>query len=340
MQKTLADIADFLSADLQGDPNTVINGVGTLQNATSNQIAFLENTKYRPMLRETQAAAVILKSDFMSESPVACLVVANPYHAYARVAELFIRRKTPKSGIHQTAVIGENCQIDESVSIGAHAVIGDGVVLEAGVIIGPGCVIGDECKIGENTRFYANVTLYEEVIVGARCVIHSGVVLGADGFGLANNQGAWYRVPQLGRVILGDDVDVGANTSIDRGAIEDTVIGKGVKLDNLIQIGHNVQIGEHTAMAGCTGVAGSTKIGKHCLIGGASCLTGHIDIADGVFISGMSGVRNSITEPGLYSSNLSVMPDHLWRKNHARLRNLDSIARRVSKLEKLTTDED
>lgn len=340
MQRTLKELTELLNGQLLGDADVVISSIATLKNAEPNQISFLDNLKYRAQMINTRAGAVILKQAYSEECPVNAIVVDNPYLAYAKVAELFSSRKVPKAGIHPTAVIGDNCQIDDSVAIGPRVVIGDNVILKANVIIDAGSVIGDNCQIGQGTRLFANVTLYENIIIGERCCFHSGAVIGADGFGLANDRGRWHRVPQLGRVIIGNDVDVGANTAIDRGAIEDTRLDDGVKLDNLIQIGHNVQIGAHTAIAGCTGIAGSTKVGKHCLIGGAACITGHIEIGDQVFISGMTGVRNSIDAPGLYSSALSAMPEHQWRKNVVRLKKLDELSRRVKKLEQLELAEE
>jgi UDP-3-O-[3-hydroxymyristoyl] glucosamine N-acyltransferase len=339
MQYTLEALSQLLNCKYHGELGTVIEGVATLETATSSQLTFLENLKYRQKLATTQAGVVILRAPFLRECPVNALVVENPYLAYAKVAELFMEQKRPQVGIHASAVVGEQCQIDASATIGAQVCIGDHVVIGADVIIGPGCVIGDHCEIGNGTRLFANVTLYERVFMGDRCRIHSGVVIGADGFGLASDQGRWHRVPQLGRVMLGNDVDVGANTAIDRGAIEDTVISDGVKLDNLIQIGHNVRIGAHTAIAGCAAVAGSAVIGKHCLIGGGAAINGHITIGDQVCISGMTGVRNSIAEPGIYSSALSALPDKKWRKNHARLNQLDELVRKVNRLEKKVADE-
>lgn len=334
-EKTLAELADYLNCTYHGDGECVIHGVATLKGASTGTVSFLENNRYHKQLATTSASIVILRQEYLNDCPCNALIVENPYYAYAKVAELFVRRKTPSAGIHHSAQIGENCTIHPSVSVGANSVIEDNVCLSEDVIIGPGCVIGMASTIGKGTRLFANVTLYEECCIGERCCIHSGAVIGADGFGNANEKGAWYRVPQLGCVRIGNDVDVGANTTIDRGAIEDTVIHDGVRLDNLIQIGHNVQIGEHTAMAGCSAVAGSTKIGKHCLIGGSSGFNGHIEISDNVFISGMTGVRNNISKPGVYASGISAIEDHKWRKTVVRIHQLDDTVRRFNKLEKV-----
>lgn len=331
----LAELAEHVGATFQGSGDTLISGIATIQNATAEHITFLDNTKYQKYLATSNAAAVIMRPEFAEEAPSAAILTPNPYYAYAKIAGLFEQRSQQAEGIHPSAVVASSADIHPSASIGPNCVVGESVVIGANVVLGPGCSIGDNSQIGADTRLHANVTLYHGITLGKRCVLHSGVVLGADGFGIANNeQGAWHRVPQLGGVRIGDDVDVGANTCIDRGAIEDTVIDNGVKIDNLVQIGHNAKIGSHTAIAGCAGISGSVTIGKHCLIGGAAGIIGHVNITDHTCISGFSGVSNSITEPGVYSSGLYPMPAVAWRRNAARFKQLDSLFQKVKKIEK------
>jgi UDP-3-O-[3-hydroxymyristoyl] glucosamine N-acyltransferase len=330
----LGALAETLGVELRGDPETCIEGVGTLQAARPGQLSFLSNSKYSRHLSGTQASAVILSEEAADACPVSMLVSDNPYLAYARAAALLSPVHTPQPGVHPSAVIAESAQIDPTVNIGACSVIGDRVSLGAGVVIGPGCVIEADCEIGDETRLVARVTLCHATRLGRRCLIHPGAVLGADGFGLANDQGRWVKVPQLGRVWVGDDVEIGANTTVDRGALEDTVLRDGVKLDNLIMIAHNVEVGEHTAMAGCTGIAGSTKIGRHCTLGGQVGLAGHLTIGDNVHFSGATLVTRSFPDPGYYSGNLPAMENGAWRKLIARLRHLDEMAKDLKLIKK------
>ncbi|KPY52412.1 UDP-3-O-acylglucosamine N-acyltransferase [Pseudomonas syringae pv. solidagae] len=262
------------------------------------------------------------------------LLVPDPYLAYARISHLFDPKPKSVAGVHPTAVIAEDALIDPAASVGAFAVIESGVRIAAGVTIGAHCFIGARCEIGEGGWLAPRVTLYHDVRIGKRVVIQSGAVLGGEGFGFASEKGVWQKIAQIGGVTLGDDVEIGVNTAIDRGALADTRIGNGVKLDNQIQIAHNVQIGDHTAMAACVGISGSTKIGKHCMLAGGVGLVGHIEICDGVFITGMTMVTHSITEPGSYSSGTAMQPAAEWRKSAARLRKIDDMARRLQKLEK------
>ncbi|MCW5589865.1 MAG: UDP-3-O-(3-hydroxymyristoyl)glucosamine N-acyltransferase [Legionellales bacterium] len=335
---TLAQLAHHLEAELKGDGDCVITGLATIQNAKPGEICFLSNSKYRKYLAQTQAAAVILDASEAENCPVNCLVMENPYLGYAKAAELFAPKREFKPGLHATVVCGEECQINPHASIGAHVTLGDNVIIESGVIIEAGCSIGDNVVIRANTHLYPRVVLYRGVNIGSDCVIHSGVVIGSDGFGMANHQGQWIKIPQLGSVMIGNRVEIGANTTIDRGALEDTVIEDGVKLDNQIQIGHNVVIGENTAIAGCVGISGSTKIGKNCAIGGGTCIAGHITIADNVSFTGMSGVYASIEQAGLYSSFTAVQESRTWIKNLSRLHHLDELARKLSKLEKMIAE--
>ncbi|WP_254152420.1 UDP-3-O-(3-hydroxymyristoyl)glucosamine N-acyltransferase, partial [Pseudomonas syringae] len=306
----------------------------SLQEAGPGQISFLAKSKYRQFLADAQAAAVLLKPADADSYAGDALLVPDPYLAYARISHLFDPKPKSVAGVHPTAVIAEDALIDPAASVGAFAVIESGVRIAAGVTIGAHCFIGARCEIGEGGWLAPRVTLYHDVRIGKRVVIQSGAVLGGEGFGFASEKGVWQKIAQIGGVTLGDDVEIGVNTAIDRGALADTRIGNGVKLDNQIQIAHNVQIGDHTAMAACVGISGSTKIGKHCMLAGGVGLVGHIEICDGVFITGMTMVTHSITEPGSYSSGTAMQPAAEWRKSAARLRKIDDMARRLQKLEK------
>lgn len=331
--RTLAELAQHVGGQVQGDASTQITGIGALQSAHAGQISFLANSRYRKFLHTTQASAVIVAGDYAAECPSNALIVANPYVAYARIANLFVGSLVCDNGVHATAVVGANVRLGARVSIGPHTVIGEGAVLGDDVWIGAGCVLGRNVAIGSGSRLEANITLCHGTRIGQRALIHPGVVIGADGFGLANDNGVWIKVPQLGNVRIGDDVEIGANTTIDCGALEDTLIEDGVKLDNLIQIGHNVHIGAHTAIAACTAIAGSTKIGKYCGIGGCVGIVGHLEIADRVQITGMSMVTRSISEAGMYSSGTPLEPNAQWHKNFARFKQIDDMWRRIKHLE-------
>lgn len=332
---TLAELAAILGAELQGDPTCNITGIATLRGAQKGQITFLDNVRYRKYLTETQASAVILAAANLTECQTNALILNNPYLGYAKVAALFERKPMSNHGIHPTAVIGEGCQVHPTASIGPLCSIGAGVSIAENATIGAGCVIGDRSCIGAHTRLWPRVTIYHDVQIGQQVIIHSGAVIGSDGFGFAQDKGIWQKVPQLGTVIIGNDVEIGANTTIDRGALENTVLHDGVKIDNLVQIGHNVSIGAHTAIAGCVGVAGSTKIGRHCAIGGAANVGGHISIADGVMLTGGTTTTQSIAEPGVYSSGtVLAQPAFAWKKTLIHLQQLDNLVHRVRDLEK------
>ncbi|MCQ9469653.1 UDP-3-O-(3-hydroxymyristoyl)glucosamine N-acyltransferase [Pseudomonas alliivorans] len=331
----LGQLAEFLGATLRGDKDKDINGLATLQEAGPDQISFLANPQYRRFLTDTQAAAVLLKPADAESFTGNALLVPDPYLAYARISHLFDPKPKAAAGIHPTAVISDDAIVDPAASIGAFAVVESGARIAAQVTIGAHCFIGARCEIGEGGWLAPRVTLYHDVRIGKRVVIQSGAVLGGEGFGFANEKGVWQKIAQIGGVSIGDDVEIGVNTAIDRGALADTRIGNGVKLDNQIQIAHNVQIGDHTAMAACVGISGSTKIGKHCMLAGGVGLVGHIEICDGVFITGMTMVTHSITEPGSYSSGTAMQPAAEWRKSAARLRKIDDMARRLQKLEKM-----
>jgi len=334
---TLAQLAERFDLGLRGDGGIVIEGVATLASAGVGQLAFLANPRYRNELARTTASAVVLRAEDAGNAPVACLVAANPQAAFARIAALFDPRKLPAPGIHASAVIDPSAQVDPRASIGPFVSIGARSTIAAGAIVGAGCVIGDDCVIGTDCELVARVTLVCRVRLGNRVMIHPGAVLGADGFGLAMEAGRWMKVPQLGGVAIGDDCEIGANTTIDRGALDDTVLEEDVRLDNQIQIGHNVRIGAHTAMAGCAGVAGSTKIGRNCLIAGAVGINGHIEICDNVVIHAASTVLNSIDQPGEYSSGTALQDHHTWRRNVARFKHLDELARKLNTLAKDST---
>ena len=329
---------------LVGDGGCEIDGVGTLSSAGPTQISFLANPSYRKQLPETQAGAVILKEEDTANCPTNCLVALDPYLAYARLAVLFDPRPAAQPGIHPTAAVSNSARIGENVSIGAHVVIGDLCTIADGCIIGPGTVLEEECQLDQGCHLYANVSIGHGVRLGKRVTIHPGVVIGADGFGIAFAGNRWEKVPQLGSVLIGDDCEVGANSCIDRGAIGDTVLEEDVRIDNLCQIAHNVRIGAHSAIAGASGVAGSTQIGKYCLLGGGVGVSGHLLIADRTTITGGSQVFHSITEPGTtLSGSLPSSPVREWNRNLARLRKLDLLARKVHALEsqigKLTDNE-
>ncbi|WP_425318371.1 UDP-3-O-(3-hydroxymyristoyl)glucosamine N-acyltransferase [Pseudomonas nitroreducens] len=331
---TLAELAAQLDAELRGDPALVIRGLATLQEAGADQLSFLANPQYRKFLPDSQAGAVLLTAADAEGFTGNALVVANPYLAYAGLSHQFDRKPKAAVGIHPTAVVDEGARVDASASVGPYAVVEAGAQIGANVTIGAHCFVGARSVIGEGGWLAPRVTLYHDVRIGKRVVIQSGAVLGGEGFGFANHQGVWQKIAQIGGVTLGDDVEIGANTTIDRGALSDTIVGNGVKLDNQIMIAHNVQIGDHTAMAGCCGISGSAKIGKHCMLAGGVGLVGHIEICDNVFVTGMTMVTRSITEPGSYSSGTAMQPAAEWKKSAARIRQLDDMARRLQQLEK------
>ena len=336
IQFTLAQLAEIIGAELRGDAEKIIFGLGALQDATADQLSFLANAHYRKQLEHTQAGVMLLSETDAADYSGNCLIAADPYLAYAKLSHYFDRTPKKVAGIHPSAVIAESALVDSTASIGPGVVIEEHAVIAADVIVGAQCFIGARSTIAEGGRLLPRVTLYHDVTVGQRVVIQSGAVIGGEGFGFANHKGVWNKIAQIGGVTLGDDVEVGANTTIDRGALSDTLIGNGVKLDNQIQIAHNVQIGDNTAVAACVGISGSAKIGRNCMLAGGVGLVGHIDICDGVFITGMTMVTHSITEPGAYSSGTAMQPAADWKKNAVRFRQLDALAKRVRTLEKYT----
>jgi UDP-3-O-[3-hydroxymyristoyl] glucosamine N-acyltransferase len=337
---SLGDIAAQLGGDLIGNPSTVVTRIGPLEGATPSTISFLSNPKYQSQLAASQAACVLVAPS-MRDAAVArgsAIVLADPYLGFARLTQLWAKRTRPASvaGVHPSAVVDPTATISEGVSVGPLAVIEAGATVGEGAVIGSHCFIGSNACVGAGTRLSAGVTVGFDCHIGARGIVHSGVVIGADGFGFAPVEGRWEKIEQLGNVRIGDDVEIGANTCIDRGALDDTVIEDGVKLDNLIQIGHNVRIGAHTAMAGCVGVAGSATIGKHCQVGGGAVILGHLTLADRVIISAASVVMRSILKPGQYSGVFPIDDNAAWEKNAATLRQLHGLRERLRALEKKT----
>ena len=340
MSVTLGQLATLLGAELHGDASVEVSRVANLETAQSGEISFLSDSKYHSFLSKTQASAVLLKPADLTACQTNALVIKDPYVGFARVAQLLDTSPKPASSIHPSAVIAADVQLGEGVAVGANAVIESGVVLGDGVLIGPGCYVGQNSRIGKGTRLWANVTIYHNVQIGEVCLFQSGCVIGADGFGYANERGEWIKIPQVGGVVIGNRVEVGACTTIDRGAIDDTKIADNVIIDNQCQIAHNVEIGYGTAIAGAATFAGSTKIGKYCIIGGASVFNGHIQVCDQVTITGMAMVMRSITEPGIYSSGIPAQTNKEWRKMAARVLHIDEMHKRLSKLDKLVDDQE
>ncbi|KRG69041.1 UDP-3-O-(3-hydroxymyristoyl)glucosamine N-acyltransferase [Pseudoxanthomonas dokdonensis] len=331
---TAATLAEQFGLSVHGDADARVSGVATLARAGSEQLAFLANSRYRNQLASSGAGIVVLREEDADAAPATALIAKDPYTAFARIAALFDPAVQASPGVHPSAVIDPSARIATSASIGPFVSIGAGSSIGEGCVIGPGCVIGQDCEVGDGSELIARVTLVTRVRLGKRVRIHPGAVLGADGFGLAMDAGRWIKVPQLGGVNIGDDCEIGANTCIDRGALDDTVLEEDVRLDNQIQIGHNVHIGAHTAMAGCSAAAGSARIGRYCLIGGAAGVLGHLEICDKVMITAMSLVTSSIHEPGEYSSGTPLTDNKTWRKNAARFKQLDVLARRIKAADK------
>jgi UDP-3-O-[3-hydroxymyristoyl] glucosamine N-acyltransferase len=334
MSATLRELAEEFGCELHGDPDRVVARVGTLAGAGADAVTFLANPSYRNQLATTRAAAVILEAKHRDACPTAALVHAKPYVTYARVAAFLHPHPRPVGGIHPSAVVASTARVPPSAEIGAQVVIGAGSRLGESAVVGPGCVLGSGVEIGADTRLIARVTVLDGVRIGARCVVHPGAVIGADGFGFAPDAGAWVKIPQLGAVVIGDDVEIGANTTIDRGTIEDTVIENGVKIDNLVQIAHNVRVGEHTVMAAMSGIAGSTKIGKRCIIAGGGAMINSLEVCDDVTLTVRAVLMQSVDTPGTYSGTLQADEAGKWRRNAARFRKLDETAERLAAAEK------
>ncbi len=334
MSISLGELATRYGCELIGDPDTLITGVASLEVATPGSLSFLASPSYKAQLMVTTAAAVVLRSEDASNCPVAALVNDNPYAMYARMAAAICPEPVYDAGVAASAVISTSASIADSAHIAANAVIGERTTIGENVYVGPGTVIGPDCVVGDDSRFVSNVTLVKRVKAGARCIFHSGAVIGSDGFGNAMTAEGWVKVPQLGGVQIGNDVEVGANTTIDCGTNGDTVIGNGVRIDNLCQIAHNVRIGEHTALAGLTGIAGSTVIGKRCLFAGASGAVGHIHVCDDVIVMAKTFLSKDIKEAGTYAASFPADKSKSWMRQVARFRRLDNLVERVKKLEK------
>jgi UDP-3-O-[3-hydroxymyristoyl] glucosamine N-acyltransferase len=330
---SLRELAERYGGEVIGDPDVTVSRVGTLENAGPDTITFLANERYARQLQATSAAAVIVGPAAREATTTPRIVCANPYLYFARVSALFNPPRPAEPGIHSTALVHAEARVHPGAEVGPYAIVSRRAQVEDGAVIGAGSYVGEAVSIGRNTRLHPGVAVYAGCTIGARTIIHSGVVIGADGFGIAFDEDHWVKVPQIGRVRVGDDVEVGANTTIDRGAIDDTVVEDGVKLDNQIQIAHNVHIGAHTAIAACTGIAGSVRIGRYCRIGGAVGIAGHVEIGDRVEISGQTAVTRSISRPGAYSGVYPFEPNREWRRNAAQVRHLDELAKRIAALE-------
>jgi len=334
MPISLGELATRFGCELIGDPDVMIDDVAALGNAGRGSLSFLSSPKFKSQLASTKAAAVILRPEDIDECPTASLVTDNPYASYARMAAVIRPSPGVEPGVHPSAVVAASATVAESACIGPNAVVEDGATIGEQSFIGAGCFVGPDCAIGSDCHLHANVTFVRQVSVGDRCIFHSGAVVGSDGFGNARTPDGWVKIPQLGGVRIGNDVEIGSCTTIDCGAIDDTIIADGARLDNQIQIGHNVLIGEHTAMAAGVAVAGSVRIGKRCLLAGMVGVTGHISICDDVVINGKGMVSKDITKPGVYASNFPIEPAGDWNRQVARVRRLAKLAERVGKLEK------
>ena len=336
---SVAELAERFGLEVRGDGARMVSGVGTLVGANASELSFLSNGKYTAQLLSTRAGAVVLREENLADCPTTALVAKDPYVTYARIAALFERLPAAPAGVHPSAVVAASARVSPGASIGPCCVIEADAVVEDGAVLGPHCVIGEGCVLGAQSRLVARVTLVTRVTLGRRVLVHPGAVIGSDGFGLAFERDHWVKIPQLGGVRIGDDCEIGANTTIDRGALDDTVLEEDVRLDNQIQIAHNVRIGAHSALAGCAAVAGSAKIGRYCMIGGNAGVLGHLELADRVTITAKSLVTHSIREPGEYSSGVPLQDNRLWRRNAARFKHLDEYARRLAALEKDKSDD-
>lgn len=331
---TLAELAAKLGGVVKGDGNCVIHKLAALEDAGKGDITFLANSKYRAHLQNSQASVVIISDEDAPYCPTNALILANPYLGFAKVAQLLDTTPNPSEGIAASAVIATDAELGNNVSIGANSVIESGVVLGDDVVIGANCFIGKCAKIAARSKLWSNISIYHNVVIGEDCLIQANTTIGSDGFGYANDKGRWEKIPQLGSVVIGNSVEIGACTSIDRGALKDTLIGDNCIIDNQVQIAHNVEIGEGTAIAGCAVIAGSTKVGKYCVLAGQTGVNGHISICDGTVFTGRAMVVKSIDKPGTYSSGLPAVENREWRRTTARLRQLDDMYKRLSKLEK------
>ena len=334
MPISLGELATRFGCELIGNPDSVVSGVASLPNAGPESLAFFASKAYKEQLSSTKAAAVVLRPADAPDSPVAALLHDDPYACYARMAALICPPPAYTPGIHTSAVIDDSARVAASAHLAPHVVVGERSTIGENVYLGPGTVVGPDCEIGDDCRLIANVTLARAVTIGKRGIFHPGVVLGADGFGNAMTAEGWVKLPQVGGVRIGDDVEIGANSTVDCGAIDDTIIENGVRIDNLCQIGHNVHVGEHTAMAAMSGIAGSTIIGKRCMFAGMGGAVGHITICDDVIVGGKSFVSKDVTEPGTYLATFPAEPAKDWMKQVGRFRRIAALQERVRKLEK------
>jgi UDP-3-O-[3-hydroxymyristoyl] glucosamine N-acyltransferase len=333
MALTLGELADRLGAELQGDAGLLVSSVATLRDAVAGQVSFLANRRYRRYLATTNASAVIVERRDADIASTAVLVMDNPYAGYARALQALCPVPAPRCGVHASATVAPGATIHPTAWVDAGCVVEAGARIGAGVQLGPVCIIGADVDIGADSRLIGRVTVLAAATVGKRAILHPGVVIGSDGFGMARSDDRWEKVPQIGTVRIGDDVEIGANTTVDRGALDATVIENGVKIDNQVQIAHNVVIGAHTAIAACVGICGSSRIGRHCTLAGGVGVTGHLELADHVHITGMSMVSHSISRPGTYSAGTPLMENRSWRRNAVRMKQLDGFARRIKELE-------
>jgi len=333
MAISLGELATRFGCELIGDADIPVDNVASLKNANSTSLSFLSSGVFRDQLAATRAAAVILRADDAGACPCASLINDNPYVCYARMAALICPAPSYEPGIDSSATVAPTATVAASAHIAARAVIGDGSTVGENACIGPGCVIGPDCSIGADSRLIANVTVVRKVSLGLRCILHPGVVVGSDGFGNAMTPDGWLKVPQVGGVRIGNDVEIGANSTIDCGALDDTVIEDGVRIDNLVMIAHNVHVGAHTAIAAQCGFAGSAVLGKRCMFAGQSGTVGHITVCDDVVLSGQGMITKDITEPGVYASSFAAEPIRDWNRRVARFRRIDKLIDRVSKLE-------
>lgn len=333
MPASLGELAIELGCDLIGDPQIRVDRVATLANASPQSIGFLANRVYRNQLKNTKAAAVVLTAADAGDCPVCALISDDPYATYARIAGLLHPPATQAPGIHASAIIDASVRISDGAHVSANVVIGEHCLIAEGVFIGAGCVLGKRCAIGRDSQLLANVTLIDDVRIGERTIIHAGAVIGSDGFGHARGDGGWIKIPQIGGVVIGNDVEIGSNTAVDCGAIDDTIIEDGVRLDNLVQIGHNARIGAHTAMIGPSAIAGSATIGRRCMISGLAGVTGHVTVCDDVIITAQALITKDISEPGVYSATFGAEKDKDWKRMLVRFRRLEALEKRVAKME-------
>jgi len=334
MSVTLGELATQFGCEIVGDPGIVVDSVASLESASAGSISFFVNPAYGEALSRTSASAVILQQQHVGQCNTNALISDNAYLTYARVAAVLYPARQHDPGIHTSATVSPVAQVADSAHVCAGAFVDDEAIVGEHCFVGPGAVIGARCRLGEATRVFARAVLVQDVCLGRRCIIHPGAVLGADGFGNAMSAEGWVKVPQVGGVQVGDDVEIGSNTTVDRGAIGDTIIGNGVRLDNQIQIAHNVVIGDHTAMAAQTGIAGSAIIGKRCMFAGRAGSVGHVTICDDVIVSASTYVSKDIREPGVYTGSFPAEKDKSWKRNAARFRRLDAMVKRINALEK------